>query len=205
MFSVRGHTGSIWAKASWGTYWVWDDPRLVTFLIVLMLYAAYFVLRSSVEGERQLRYSAIYAIIAFASVPLSFYSVRIARSFVHPIVFTNSGANMPGEMLLWFTISQLAFLARFATVLQFELAQRRTEKRLRRASCPRGGVMSSGVEYVVASYGVMGFALLMYLVVAAMKRARLAREAELLRRLQRSRTEDSEQAAPSRNLESVDS
>jgi hypothetical protein len=65
--------------------------------------------------------------------------------------------------------------------------------------------MSSGVEYVVASYGVMGFALLMYLVVAAMKRARLAREAELLRRLQRSRTEDSEQAAPSRNLESVDS
>lgn len=126
-------TGSIWAKASWGTYWVWDDPRLVTFLIVLMLYAAYFVLRSSVEGERQLRYSAIYAIIAFASVPLSFYSVRIARSFVHPIVFTNSGANMPGEMLLWFTISQLAFLALFATVLQFELAQRRTEKRLRRA------------------------------------------------------------------------
>lgn len=65
--------------------------------------------------------------------------------------------------------------------------------------------MSSGVEYVVASYGVMGFALLMYLVVAAMKRARLAREAELLRRLQRSGPEDSEQAAPSRNLESVDS
>ena len=81
-------TGSIWAKASWGTWWVWSDPRLVTFLIVLLLYAAYFVLRSSAEGERRFRYSAIYAIAAFASVPLSFYSVRVARSFVHPVVFT---------------------------------------------------------------------------------------------------------------------
>ena len=40
-------TGSIWAKASWGTWWVWTDPRLVTFVIVILLYAAYFVLRSS--------------------------------------------------------------------------------------------------------------------------------------------------------------
>src|SRR5680860_91426 len=79
-------TGSIWAKASWGTWWVWTDPRLVTFVIVLLLYAAYFVLRSSVEGELRLRYSAIYSIAAFASVPLSFYSVRVARSFVHPVV-----------------------------------------------------------------------------------------------------------------------
>jgi heme exporter protein C len=126
-------TGSIWAKASWGTYWVWDDPRLVTFLIVLLLYAAYFVLRSSVEGERRMRYSAIYAIIAFASVPLSFYSVRIARSFVHPVVFTSSGANMPGSMLVWFVVSQVAFLALFVTILQYELMQRRTEKALRRA------------------------------------------------------------------------
>jgi heme exporter protein C len=125
-------TGSIWAKASWGTYWVWDDPRLVTFLIVLLLYAAYFVLRSSVEGERRMRYSAIYAIISFASVPLSFYSVRIARSFVHPIVFTNSGANMPNSMLIWFVVSLAAFLALFVTILQFELIQRRTEKALRR-------------------------------------------------------------------------
>ena len=63
------------------------------------------------------------------------------------------------------------------------------------------------MEYVVASYGVMGFALLIYLVVAAMKRARLAREAELIARLQAARdTEDAHRApaAPSRNLESVD-
>ncbi|MFP5451639.1 MAG: heme exporter protein CcmD [Thermoleophilia bacterium] len=65
--------------------------------------------------------------------------------------------------------------------------------------------MSSGVEYVVASYGVMAFALLIYLVAAAMKRSRLAREAELLRRLEASREEDEQPEAASRNLESVDS
>lgn len=124
-------TGSIWAKASWGTWWVWTDPRLVTFVIVLLLYAAYFVLRSSVEGELRLRYSAIYSIAAFASVPLSFYSVRVARSFVHPVVFTTGGANMSSGMLVWFLVSLAATVGVFLTVLQLELIQRRTERAMR--------------------------------------------------------------------------
>jgi hypothetical protein len=68
--------------------------------------------------------------------------------------------------------------------------------------------MSSGVEYVVAAYGVMAFALLVYLVVAAMKRARLSREAELLARLEAAREDDRTAGggqAPDRDLESVDS
>lgn len=125
-------TGSIWAKASWGTWWVWTDPRLVTFVIVLLLYAAYFVLRSSVEGELRLRYSAIYSIAAFASVPLSFYSVRVARSFVHPVVFTTGGANMSSGMLVWFVVSLAATVGVFLTVLQLELIQRRTDRAMRR-------------------------------------------------------------------------
>ena len=125
-------TGSIWAKASWGTWWVWTDPRLVTFVIVLLLYAAYFVLRSSVEGELRLRYSAIYSIAAFASVPLSFYSVRVARSFVHPVVFTQNGADMPNSMLIWFVVTLAATIGVFLTLLQIELVQRRADRALRR-------------------------------------------------------------------------
>jgi heme exporter protein C len=125
-------TGSIWAKASWGTWWVWTDPRLVTFLIVLLLYAAYFVLRSSAEGERQARYSAFYSVAAFASVPLSFYSVRVARSFVHPVVFTQNGADMPNSMLIWFVVTLLATVGVFLTLLQIELVQRRADRALRR-------------------------------------------------------------------------
>jgi heme exporter protein C len=125
-------TGSIWAKASWGTWWVWGDPRLVTFLIVLMLYAAYFVLRSSAEGERRARYSAIYSVAAFASVPLSFYSVRVANSFVHPVVFTQNGADMPNSMLIWFVVSLVAMVGVYLTILQVELIQRRADRALRR-------------------------------------------------------------------------
>ena len=125
-------TGSIWAKASWGTWWVWSDPRLVTYLIVVLLYAAYFVLRSSADGERRMRHSAIFAIIAFASVPLSFYSVRVANSFVHPVVFTSRGANMPNSMLIWFAVSQAAMLAVFVALLQLELVQRRADRALKR-------------------------------------------------------------------------
>jgi heme exporter protein C len=123
-------TGSIWAKGSWGTWWRWDDPRLVTYLIVILLYASYFVLRSSAEGDRRERYSAVYAIFAFAAVPLSFYAVRIAESFIHPVVFTQSGANMPSSMLVWFALSQLAIIGLFATLLQLELIQRRAERAL---------------------------------------------------------------------------
>jgi heme exporter protein C len=127
-------TGSIWAKASWGTWWVWSDPRLVTYLIVVLIYAAYFVLRSSVDDDRRMRYAAIYAIAGFASVPLSFYSVRVANSFVHPVVFTQGGAAMPGSMLFWFVVSVAAMLALFIALLEVELIGRRTERALRRVA-----------------------------------------------------------------------
>jgi heme exporter protein C len=124
-------TGSIWAKASWGTWWVWGDARLVTYLIVVLIYAAYFLLRSSADGDRRIRYSAIYAVAGFASVPLSFYSVRVAQSFVHPVVFTRNGANMPASMLVWFVVSQAAVLAIFTTFLLLELRQRRADRALK--------------------------------------------------------------------------
>jgi heme exporter protein C len=124
-------TGSIWAKASWGTWWVWEDPRLVTYLVVILLYAAYFVLRSSAEDNRRGRYSAVYAIFAFAGVPLSFYSVRVAESFVHPVVFTRGGADMPNSMLIWFVVSLVAIAGVFVTLLQLELLQRRADRAMR--------------------------------------------------------------------------
>src|SRR5262245_63724755 len=44
-------TGSIWAKASWGHWWVWDEPTLVSFLIVFLLYATYHPFRSAIEDS----------------------------------------------------------------------------------------------------------------------------------------------------------
>src|ERR1041384_2026002 len=62
-------TGSIWAKAAWGHWWVWDEPTLVSFLIVFLLYACYQPLRFSIEDpERQARTAAVFSIVAGAFV-----------------------------------------------------------------------------------------------------------------------------------------
>ena len=58
-------TGSIWAHASWGKWWVWDEPTLVSFLIVFLLYATYYPLRYAIEDrDRQARYASVFAITA---------------------------------------------------------------------------------------------------------------------------------------------
>src|SRR6202046_4093492 len=77
IFSVGGLiTGSIWAKASWGHWWVWNEPTLVSYLIVLLLFATYQPLRFSIEDpERQARYASVFAIVAGAFVPLNYLAV----------------------------------------------------------------------------------------------------------------------------------
>ena len=99
-------TGSIWARGSWGVWWTWDEPTLVSFLIVFLLYACYQPLRFSIEDpERQARYAAVFAIIAGAFVPLNFMAVRMAESLVHPRVLSTTGGSMPGSMRLTFLVS----------------------------------------------------------------------------------------------------
>ena len=94
-------TGSIWAKASWGHWWVWDEPTLVSFLIVFLLYATYYPFRYAIEDrERQARYASVFAVTAGAFVPLNFMAVRLAQSLVHPRVFATANGGLPGSMML---------------------------------------------------------------------------------------------------------
>src|SRR6187200_3238709 len=93
-------TGSIWAKAAWGHWWLWDEPTLVSFLVVFLLYACYQPLRFSIEDpERQARYAAVFAITAGAFVPLNFIAVRMAQSLAHPRTLSSTD-NLPGPMAL---------------------------------------------------------------------------------------------------------
>jgi heme exporter protein C len=125
--------GSIWAKASWGHWWVWDDPTLVSFLIVLLLFATYQPLRFAIEDpERQARYASVFAVVAGAFVPLNFIAVRLSQGLVHPRVLTLSGGNLPGPMRLTFTVALLAVALLFATLCTFELSAKRTRIELRR-------------------------------------------------------------------------
>ena len=98
-------TGAIWAKASWGKWWVWDEPTLVSFLIVFLLYCTYYPLRYAIEDrERQARYASVFAITAGAFVPLNFIAVRLAETLVHPRVFATSEGGLPPKMMVTFLV-----------------------------------------------------------------------------------------------------
>jgi heme exporter protein C len=125
-------SGSIWARGFWGTWWRWEDPRLVTYLIIALLYAAFFVLRNSSEESSRARFSAIYAIVAFVSVPLSFYAVRRAQDFVHPVAFDSEGVHIDSEIFVWLVVAQVAIVVLFVALLKLELLQRRTDRALRK-------------------------------------------------------------------------
>ncbi len=121
-FFIAIISGSIWARGTWGTWWTWD-LRLTTAAIVELLYAAYFMLRAGVEDpDRRARYGAIYALLAFISVPITFISIRIVRT-MHPVLIASgaagsgSGFDMTPKMLQTFMFSLFTFSVIFADLL----------------------------------------------------------------------------------------
>jgi heme exporter protein C len=126
-------TGSIWARASWGQWWVWDEPTLVSFLIVFLLYCTYYPLRFAIEDrERQARYASVFAITAGAFVPLNFMAVRMAESLVHPRTFATAEGGMPGEMWLTFAVSVAGMALLWVTLVRFELVAKAARARISR-------------------------------------------------------------------------
>jgi heme exporter protein C len=115
-------TGSIWARPIWNTWWTWD-PRLTTATIMELIYAAYLMLRSGIDDpNRRARFGAVYAILGFLSVPLTFFSARLFRT-IHPVVV---GSNQPGaegtfdmtpKMVQAFMFSLLTFTIIFVDLL----------------------------------------------------------------------------------------
>jgi heme exporter protein C len=146
-------TGSIWAKASWGKWWVWDEPTLVSFLIVFLLYATYYPFRYAIEDrDRQARYASVFAVTAGAFVPLNFIAVRLAQSLVHPRVFATAEGGMPGKMWLTFLVSLAGIALLWMTLTKLEMTAKNASAqlgRLRRAldrdAGPSGARIAPGV------------------------------------------------------------
>ena len=123
--------GSIWAKGSWGHWWVWNEPTLVSFLIIILLYAVYRPLRRSVEDpERQARFASVFAIVGAVFVPLNFIAVRASSAYLHPRVL-GASSQLPGEMALTFLVSLAAMTLLFCTLYRFEIGVRRARASLR--------------------------------------------------------------------------
>ena len=133
-------TGSIWARASWGHWWVWDEPTLVSFLIVFLLYACYQPLRFSIEDrQRQARYASVFAVIAGAFVPLNFLAVRLAQAYSHPRVFATANGGLPPKMQLTFWVAIIGMALMFVTLWRYEMAAKLTRGRVRALKRRLGG------------------------------------------------------------------
>jgi len=114
VFGATGLTlGSIFARPTWGVWWTWD-PRLTTTAIMLVSYAGYLALRRFVDDpERRAVWSSVVAIIAFADVPIVWYSVQWWKS-QHQI--QSSPKTVDPQMvfaLRWNAFAMLALLTFF--------------------------------------------------------------------------------------------
>jgi heme exporter protein C len=116
-------SGSIFAKTSWGSFWNWD-PRETSIFILLLIYGAYFALRSAVEmPERKASLSAVYAILAFFTVPFLVFVIPRVYQSLHPnesVINTRLQIQMSTSILIAFLASLAGFTWLFVWIFRLE-------------------------------------------------------------------------------------
>src|SRR3990172_6137924 len=110
-------TGALWAKFNWGSFWNWD-PRETSIFVLLLIYGAYFALRSAIDSEEtRARLSAVYSILAGLTVPFFIFVLPRLVPSLHPsdsVISKNLKFTMGPEVRTIFFSSLAAF-----TVLYF--------------------------------------------------------------------------------------
>lgn len=121
-------SGSIFAKAAWGSFWNWD-PRETSIVILLMIYGAYFALRSAVPDlEKRRVFAAVYSILAFATVPFLVFVVPRITASLHPEDTMNPAKpGMDPKTLKVFLGSLLAYTGLYVWLLRLKIRLLRLE------------------------------------------------------------------------------
>lgn len=112
-------TGSLWAKMSWGSYWNWD-PRETSIAFLLLIYIAFFSLRSVLEEHpRRGSISSVYLILAMVTVPFFVFIVPRIKDSLHPetIINTRQGMQMETSMRITLLVSVAAFTLLYVYLL----------------------------------------------------------------------------------------
>lgn len=111
-------TGALWARPVWGKYWTWE-PRLTISAMQLLIYVSYLMLRAAIDSpERRARFAAVYGIVSFVTVPLSWFAIRWWRT-LHPDVLTGGeGMAFTSRMGHTLLVSLTAFTLLYVTLLR---------------------------------------------------------------------------------------
>lgn len=125
-------TGSIFAKVTWQSFWNWD-PRETSIFILLLIYSAYFALRSAIADDtRRARLASVYAIFAFITMPFLMFVVPRVLPSLHPsdsIVDSAGKITMAGSTALVFFTSLAAFTVLFVWIYNLGLRVYSRERR----------------------------------------------------------------------------
>lgn len=118
-------TGSIFAKFAWGTFWNWD-PRETSIVVLLLIYLAYFSLRSAVaDPVRKANLSSVYSILGFISAIFTIFIWPRITPGLHPGSpgDSSSGAfiKMSGQTWLVFGPSLLAFIIMYIWIYSLSM------------------------------------------------------------------------------------
>jgi heme exporter protein C len=135
-------TGSIWANAVWGVYWNWD-PRETTTLILWMAYMGYISLRLSIGNvEKRASISAVYNILAFSTVPLSYLSIRLWQSLHPQIIVPGSKISATPPVMETLLLNLVAGSLVYIYLLRMLFDIRTLENKVEAFIYEKGGVTS---------------------------------------------------------------
>lgn len=113
-------SGIVWNRMAWGLWWTWD-PKLTVYLIALLFFAAYFVLRAGVEEQSaRARYGAVYAIVGAVNAPLTFFANRVIPS-PHPVLF-KLGQQIDPSIMATFLLSMVGMACLYICFLLTRLS-----------------------------------------------------------------------------------
>ncbi len=127
-------SGMIWARLEWGAFWNWD-PRQNTILILLLIYAGYFTLRSAVpDPARRARLSAVYSIVAFVTVPFLMFVIPRIMETLHPSPIIRDGGNegsMDPKMRQVFFLFLIGYTGLYVWMLNLKVRALRVARMVR--------------------------------------------------------------------------
>ena len=105
-------SGSLWGRPVWGAWWSWSDARLVTTLVMWLIYMGYLMLRSlSTSNSQTAKVASIIGVLGFINVPITYFSVYL-WTYLHPLPTLQSSSERPeSSILIPFLLSFIAYSA----------------------------------------------------------------------------------------------
>ncbi len=125
-------TGSLFARIEWHSWWNWD-PRETSIVILLLVYAAYFALRTAVDSpEKRAQLSAVYAILALPAMAFLMFVVPRIMASLHPADTLAKSGNLGLEHRLVLYPAMIGFLGLYIWLFRIRTTMAEVRLKLRR-------------------------------------------------------------------------